>query len=588
MALDGMMLSLLKAELSQVLIGSRVDKIYQPVKEELILAIRARQENRRLLLCAHAASARAHFTAISVENPKQPPMFCMLLRKWVGNAKLVAIRQPGFERVLFFDFETVNDLGDTVIVTLAAELMGRYSNVILIGPDGRIIDSMKRVGADRSSLRQILPGLRYENPPPQERVDLLTDGVQATIDAVKASPRDIDIAKLLQETLSGTSPLLARELVHRALGGISVNKGALSQAQYTALTAELEKLHNVLEYGGVEPTTVLTPDGTPKDFSFIPIAQYGNAMQVKRFDEISAMLDAFYGEKDAVDRMKQKMSDFSRLITARIERIERKLSAQKQELLDCQSRDQLRRFGDLLSANLYQLEKGMNRITVPDYFDEAGADVTIPLDIRLTPVQNVQRYYKDYRRADTAEKMLKDLIKQGEQELAYLDTVYDLMTRARSEAELSAIRAELGEGGYIKAASLGGKKKQEQKLLPLQYRSSDGFLILSGRNNLQNERLTLKDSRKTDIWFHAQKIAGSHTVVLADGQEVPNCTLTEAAVIAAVNSKARNSAKVPVDYTAIKNVKKQPGGKPGMVIYENYSTAIVDPDEALVQSLMIP
>ncbi len=587
MALDGMMLSLLRDELSQALIGSRVDKVYQPVKEELILSLRARHENRRLLLCAHAASARAHFTAISVENPKQPPMFCMLLRKWVGNAKLVAIRQPGFERVLFFDFETVNDLGDTVLVTLAAELMGRYSNVILIGADGRILDSMKRVGADRSSLRQILPGLRYENPPPQERVDLLADGAQAVVAALRASPRDIDIAKLLQETLSGASPILARELVHRALFGASANKSALSEAQYAALTAQLEDLCAMLKAGRAQPATVLTPDGVPKDFSFLPITQYGSAMQLQCFDEISAMLDAFYGEKDAVDRMKQKMSDFSRMITARIERIERKLAAQKQELLDCKNRDQLRRFGDLLSANMYQLEKGMSRVTTPDFFDEAGGEVTIPLDIRLTPVQNVQRYYKEYRRADTAEKMLKELITQGEQELAYLDTVYDLMTRARSEAELSAIRAELGESGYIKAVA-GGKKKQEQRLPPLQYRSSDGFLIFSGRNNLQNERLTLKDSHKTDIWFHAQKTAGSHTVLMTEGREVPNRTLTEAAVIAAVNSKARNSAKVPVDYTPVKNVKKQPGGKPGMVIYENFSTAIVDPDGALAQSLMLP
>ena len=588
MALDGMMLSLLKDELSQALIGSRVDKIYQPVKEELILAIRAQRENRRLLLVAHAASARAHFTALAVENPKQPPMFCMLLRKWVGNAKLIAIRQPGFERVLFFDFETVNDLGDTVVVTLAAELMGRYSNVILIGPDGRILDSMKRVGADRSSLRQILPGLRYENPPPQERIDLLADGVGAVISALKASPRDIDLSKLLQETLSGASPLLARELTHRALGGISMIKSELSETQHQALAAELEALSAMLRAGRCEPSAVLTPDGAPKDFSFLPITQYGSAMQLQRFDEISAMLDAFYGEKDAVDRMKQKMSDFSRLITARIERIERKLAAQKQELLDCKNRDQLRRFGDLLSAHMYQLEKGMSRVTVQDFFDEAGGEVTIPLDIRQTPVQNVQRYYKEYRRADTAERMLKDLIVQGEQERAYLDTVYDLMTRARSEAELAAIRAELAEGGYIKSAAGGRKKKQEQRLLPLQYRSSDGFLILSGRNNLQNERLTLKESQKNDIWFHTQKIAGSHTVLVTEGREVPNRALTEAAVIAAVNSKARHSAKVPVDYTAIKNVKKQPGGKPGMVIYEQFSTAIVDPDEALAQSLLLP
>lgn len=588
MALDGMMLSLLKSELSEALLGGRVDKIYQPVKEELILAIRSQLGNRRLLLCARAASPRAHFTSISVENPKQPPMFCMLLRKWIGNAKLIDIRQPGFERVLFFDFETVNELGDTVTVTLAAEIMGRYSNLILIGPDGRILDSVKRVGADRSSLRQILPGLRYEDPPPQQRVDLLSDGVTAAIDSLKSSTRDIELGKLLQETLAGASPILAREIAHRALGGISALKSELTETQYAVLAAELEKLCVVLRDNNAEPTMVLMPDGSPKDFSFMPIAQYGNAMQIQSYSGLSVMLDAFYGEKDAVDRMKQKMSDFSRLITSRIERIERKLCAQKEELLKCKNRDQLRRFGDLLSSNMYQLEKGMNRITVSDLFEEEGKDVTIPLDIRLTPVQNVQRYYKEYRRADTAEKMLKELITQGEQELEYLDTVYDLMTRARTEAELSAIRAELGEGGYLKMPATGGKKRQDQKLLPLRYRSSDGFLILSGRNNIQNDRLTLKDSRNNDIWFHTQKIAGSHTVVITEGETVPDRTLTEAAVIAAANSKARNSAKVAVDYTVIKNVKKQPGGKPGMVIYENYSTAIVDPDEALVQSLLIP
>lgn len=588
MALDGMMLSLLREELSQSLIGGRVDKIYQPVKEEIILMIRSQSANHRLLLCAHAASARANLTTFSAENPKQPPMFCMLLRKWIGNAKLIDIRQPGFERALFFDFETVNELGDTITVTLVAEIMGRYSNIILVGPEERIIDSVKRVGADLSSLRQILPGLRYTYPPAQQRVDLLADGVPAVVDALKNAVRDIELSKLLQETLSGASPILARELAHRALGGASVIKSAMSAPQYEALGIELEKLRNILRDCVSEPVILLSPDGMPKDFSFIPITQYGEALQTQRYPNISVMLDAFYGEKDAADRMKQKMGDFSRLITSRIERIERKLCAQKEELLACKNREQSRRYGDLLSANLYQLEKGMNRITVPDYFDESGAEVTIPLDIRLTPVQNVQRYYKEYRRADTAEKMLKELIAQGEQELEYLDTVYDLMMRARSEAELSAIRVELGQSGYLKMPSAGGKKKPEQKLLPLRYRSSDGFLILAGRNNLQNDSLTLKESRKTDIWFHTQKIPGSHVVVLADGETVPNQTLTEAAVIAAVNSKARHSTKVAVDYTAIKNVKKQPGGKPGMVIYENFSTAIVDPDEALAQSLMIP
>ncbi len=584
MALDGMMLSLLRRELEGRILASRVDKVYQPAKEELILGLRSQNGNVRLLLSSRVAAPRVQLTALTVENPKQPPMFCMLLRKWIGNAKLVAIRQPGMERVLFFDFETLNDFGDTVVVTLAAEVMGRYSNLILIGPDGRIVDSVRRVGADRSSLRQILPGLPYENPPAQDRVDLIALGAKRVCEAMAASPRDIDIAKLLQETLEGASPLLCREVVHCALGGLSPIRSEMSAAQWNALSDELDALADRVRRGAAEPTAVITPEGTPKDFSFLPVRQYGSAMKTVSYPTISELLDAFYGERDTVDRMKQRMSDFSRLISSRIERIERKLCAQKEELLACQDRDRLRRCGDLLSASLYRLEKGMSSVTLDDYYDEAGGQVTIALDPRLTPVQNVQKYYKDYRRADTAERMLRELIVQGEQELSYLETVFDLMTRARSEEELQAIRAELVEGGYLRPAP-GSKRRQDGKLPPLRYRTSDGFLVLSGRNNLQNDRLTLRESRGSDIWFHTQKIPGSHTILLTEGREVPDRSLTEAAIIAAVNSKARQSRKVPVDYTAIRNVKKQPGGKPGMVIYENFRTAIVDPDEALAEAL---
>jgi len=584
MALDGMMLSMLRKEIFSELENARIDKIHQPVKEELIISLRSKSANRKLLICARAEAPRVHFTEISVENPKQPPMFCMLMRKWLSGAKLIDIRQPGLERVLLFDFETTNELGDTVTVTLAAEIMGRYSNIILVGPDGRIIDSVKRVGADKSSLRQILPGLTYKDPPPQTKTDLMTEGASAVIDAMQSSVRDVDSAKLLQEVLEGASPLLAREVAHRALGGISKIKSELTEANYSAFERELENMRSVLSNFDICPT-MLVLNNTPKDFSFIDIGQYGSAMVVRHFQTLSSMLDAFYGEKDAADRMKQKMSDFSKLLAARIERVERKLCAQKEELLECKNRDKLRRYGDLLSANVYRLEKGMSSIVLEDYFEENCPEITIELDNRLTPQQNIQRYYKEYRRADTAEKMLKDMIAQGEQELLYLDSVYDLMNRARTETELANIRAELAEGGYIRALPQNGKKKQEKKLQPMRYRSSDGYLILSGRNNLQNDRLTLKESRGNDIWFHVQKNAGSHTILITEGTQPPNQTLFEAAVIAAYNSKARNSAKVPVDYTAIRNVKKQPGGKPGMVIYDNFSTAIVDPDEQLVNSL---
>ncbi|MEG2203845.1 MAG: NFACT family protein, partial [Oscillospiraceae bacterium] len=373
-----------------------------------------------------------------------------------------------------------------------------------------------------------------------------------------------------------------------ACGAEQTIRSELSLTQRNALLAALDSLLHTMNSGEITPIMLLTPEPErqPKDFSFLPIAQYGDAMETRVYPSLSALLDAFYGERDAVDRMKQKMSDFCRLVQSRIERMQRKLCAQREELLACRNRDQLRRTGDLLASNLHRVEKGMSSVTVEDYYSPDGAPVTIALEIRLTPSQNVQHYYKEYRRADTAEKMLIGLIAEGERELDYLDTVWDEMTRARSEAELGAIRAELAESGYLRAAP-GAKRKQESKLKPLCYRSSDGFTILSGRNNVQNERLTLKDSRNSDLWFHAQKIAGAHTVVLTEGKTVPDRTLTEAAIIAAVNSRACHSSKVAIDYTPIKNVKKQPGGRPGMVIYTEYQTAVVDPDEALVQTLAV-
>lgn len=587
MALDGMTLSLIRRELEKELLGGRVDKVFQPAREEIIITMRSLGDSKKLLLSCAVQNARAQLTQIPVENPKQPPVFCMLLRKWLGSAKLTAIRQPGFERALFFDFETTNDFGDSVTITLAAEIMGRYSNLILVGEGGRILDSVKRVGADLSSLRQILPGLSYELPPAQQKVDLLEDGVSAVIDAIKESNRDIELSKLLQEVLSGASPLLSREIAHLALKGGSAIKSELNAEKTASLITELSALRERLSSGTAQPFMLINGENIPKDFSFIEITQYGNAMRGERFESFSALLDAFYGEKDTVERMKQKMSDFSRLLSARLERAERKLLAQREELKECKNRDTLRKYGDILSANLYMLKKGMDKAVVTDFFDEAQPTVEIPMDIRLTPVQNVQRYYKEYRKADTAEKMLIGLIEQGEREVEYLDSVSDLLFRARSEDELNAIRMELSQGGYIKALDKKGQKsgKDSLKLPPLKYISSDGYTILCGRNNLQNEKLTLKESRGNDIWFHVQKLAGSHVVVLSNGEEPPAKTYTEAAMIAAYNSKARNGFNVAVDYTAIKNVKKQPGGKAGMVVYEPYYTAIVTPDEQAVQAL---
>lgn len=588
MAFDGMMLRLVKQEVERTLVGSRVDKIYQPAKEELILSFRSQRETYRLLLSARAVGPRVHFTELPVENPKQPPMFCMLLRKRIGSSKLIAVRQPGFERVLFLDFEGYNELGDLSVTTLAVETMGRHSNIIMIdAAEQKIVDAVKRISFDKSSVRQILPGLAYTMPPPQVRFPIDGDRGEL-IETLRSSPRDIELSKLLGETLDGASPILCREIAFFATRGADRLVSELGGEEWKRLRFYLDGLAGVVQNGTPTPTMVLTPQGEPKDVSFVPINQYGSARMTRAYPSIGELLDRFYGEKDAGDRMRQRMSDFLKLIINRIERIERKLAAQRQELAECASRDELRMKGDLLSSNLTAIRKGDRSAMLTNFFDPEGGEIAIELDPLLTPVQNVQRYYKEYRKADTAEKKLRELIAEGEKELVYLDSVFDLMSRAATDAELSAIRTELAEGGYLRAGTGHGRKKAEEKLPPLRYRSSDGFLIVSGRNNLQNDRLTLRESRNHDIWFHTQKIAGSHTIVVTEGKTPPDRTLTEAAVIAAVNSKARHSGKVAVDYTEIRNVKKQPGGKPGMVIYDAYQTAVVDPDEELVRRLAEP
>ena len=584
MALDGIFLYLLRQELCEALVGARVEKIYQPTREEVVLSFRGMKGNHKLLLSAKSSGARLHLTGLAVENPKQPPMLCMLMRKTIGSGRLTDITQSGFERVLHLCFETTDELGDPTNVTLVAELTGRNANLILLDGANKIIDAVKRVGPDKSSVRTVLPGLSYQSPPPQDKLPI-TAGWERITSAILDTERDIILAKRIGEVLEGASPLLCRELCDAALQGSDALLSALDDGDRARLGQVLCKLQEDVEQCNTSPILLQTQEGELKEFYCFDIAQYGSLYQKVPQQNLSELLDAFYGRRDARDRMRQRMSDFERTITARIERVERKLSAQRQELLECRDRDFLRVAGDLISSSLHLLHKGMDSVTLENYYEEGMPPLSIKLDPKLTPVANAQKYYRDYRRAATAEKMLGELIASAEEELSYLDSVYDLMQRATSEQELAAIREELSQSGYLRHT--GGKKQKSAPLSPLQYRSSDGFVILSGRNNLQNDRLTLKDSRKEDIWLHTQRIPGSHTVIITGGREVPDSTLTEAAVIAATNSKARGSKKVPVDYTLIKNVRKQPGAKPGMVIYDSFKTAFVDPDEAVASSLKV-
>lgn len=593
MALDGAFLSKLVREISENALDARVDRIFQPGREEIIIVLRWRGGSGKLLLSANADSARVQFTQASFENPKTPPMFCMFLRKHLGSARLVEVRQISMDRIVHFVFETINELGDLVRITVALEIMGRHSNIIIVDQNGRIMESIKHVDEEMSAVRQILPGMTYVLPPMQDKLDpriVTPDEIIARMDA----GRDVELSKALMDAVMGISPIVSRELAHYVNRGEHTQYSQLSGNERDRLRFILGRLQEQIAGEG-SPTVVLDLSGKPKDFSFMEIHQYGHAVMTRGCDGYCALLDTFYSERDLVDRMRQRSNDMLRLLVNATERITRKVAAQKEELMQSTQRETLRQYGDLLHTNLYRMKKGESVVRVENFFEEGMPEIAVPLDPALTPSQNAQKYYSEYRKADTAEKMLKELIVQGEQELLYLDSVFDALTRARTEAELNAIRSELGEQGYMRSAPVkfqkqkpGGKgKKQprEEKLPPMKYISTDGFTILCGRNNVQNDRLTLKESRNYDIWFHTQKIPGSHTVVIADGREVPNSTLEQAAIIAAYNSKARESTRVPVDYTIIKNVKKPNGAKPGMVIYDNYETAIVTPDEQLVNSL---
>ncbi|MBQ3236104.1 MAG: NFACT family protein [Oscillospiraceae bacterium] len=573
MALDGITLGILKNEISEKLIGARVDKIHQPSKEELVISMRWNGGNGKLLISASASSPRIHFTESFVDNPKNPPMFCMLMRKHLAGAKLVEIEQFGLERMLHLSFSTYNEFGDPVIIKLAVEIMGRHSNIMLIGPDGRIIDAIKRVTADMSSVRQVMPGMTYVFPPAQNKMNTLDiDGM--VLAARLKEGRDVPLSKALMENLDGVSPIVCREISEIVTGGEDTKAHDLSDNDFEKLIFAIENIAENVKNANVFPYMVIEENGHPADFTFIPVTQYGSAMEIRKYGSFSEMLDKFYSERSGADRMKQRSNDLFKFVVNLAERISRKLDVQRQELARSTEREILRIKGELIHANIWMLEKGMTSVVLENFYDNCKP-IEVKLDPRLTPNQNAQHYFSEYRKADTAERMLKKFIEKGEAELSYIESVFDLLTRARTDDEVISIREELVGQGYLKNHRKNNQKPV--KLAPKEYVSTDGFKILCGRNNLQNDRLTFKDSKKNDIWFHTQKIHGSHTVVVTEGREVPESTLEQAAIIAAYNSKGRESSLVPVDYTEIRNVKKPSGSAPGKTVYEHYKTAYVRP-----------
>lgn len=582
MALDGAFLYAVKKEI-EMLKGARIDRIHQPSKEEIIISFRAKSGNYKLLMSASANSARVHITNSNTENPKAPPMFCMLLRKHLGGGKLKDIRQDGLERILYFDFEAMNEIGDMVTVTVACEIMGRYSNIILINSEGRVIDSVKRVDAEMSRERPILPGIRYETPPRVQRISILNpdeNEIRSGILNLSGS----DASKSLVRTFEGLSPIFARECIYYASGGRDICTDDINDDIADRAVFYLKNAGQNLMIGNNCYNIVMDKDKNLKDFSFVRINQYGTEMITRECLSACDTLDRFYSERDAVSRMKQRSYDLLKFLANTSDRITRKLSMQREELKECADRDKLKILGDLINANIYKLNRGMESAELENYNDENKV-VTVKLNPRLTPSQNAQSYYSEYRKSATAEKKLIELIEDGENELKYIDSVFDTLTRSVTEDEVTALRYELAEQGYIKSSRLKTKMPKEQP--PLKYISSDGYTILVGRNNKQNDKLTLKTAEKTDMWLHTQNITGSHVIIQANGENPPDKTIEEAAILAAYNSKARNSSKVPVDYTFVKFVKKPIGSKPGMVIFTNNKTIYVSPDQDIEQKLKV-
>ena len=580
MALDAVCLRAVIEELRPQLLDLRVDKVQQPSRDQVILLLRG---SRRLLLNAGAGSPRIHFTELLRDNPAEPPMFCMLLRKYLVGGRVESLTQPGMERSAELTLRVTDEFGRESRRTLVLEAIGRRSNLILLDEERRIIDCLRRVDSEMSPERQVLPGLFYELPPTHEKRPF-TEGDEADFRAALAAANPERPADaFLLDTYFGLSPLVARELVFQAAGDSGKRVYELTEAQETALWQALLSLRRRVEDGDFQPIC-LYRDGKPAEFSYLPIRQYGDLMENREMESFSALMDVFYESREREERTRQRGQDLIRSVTSARDRCRRKLAQQRQEFAKCQDRDQLRISGELITANLYRMERGQTKLTAENYYDPDCREITIPLDPLLTPQQNAAKYYKRYTKARTAEKYLTEQMALAERDEAYLESVLEELRQAETEQDFLDIRAELRENGFLKRS---GKEKKELKRAtkPREFRTSGGWRVLVGRNNRQNDQLTTKTADYRDLWLHTQKIHGSHVILCCQGQAVPEEDLLQAARLAAYFSQAKDSANVPVDCAAVRYVKKPAGARPGMVTYTNARTLYVTPEEAEVKAL---
>ena len=583
MPIDAVFLESLRCELQEQLLACRVDKVQQPERDTILLSMRGPNGGGKLLLTASPNHPRIQLTSLSFENPAQPPMFCMLLRKHLTGGRLVSISQPPLERLVELTFDCIDEMGTPCQKKLILEIMGRNSNLILTGADGRILDCLRRVDFEMSEQRQVLPGLYYHLPPTQGKCSPWDASEQDLLALLGAQKTQKMADSFLLETFGGLSPLLCRELAYTVFGQVDLDLSQLTDVQREDAAGKLFDAFDQLHTGKRTPV-ILVRDERPWDFTCIPIRQYEDLIAQEPQPSFSALLDTFYAKRDSLERMRQKTQALRKTLTNLHNRTARKLANQQKELEATFDREHLRRLGDIVTANLHVISRGQARLTAVDFYDPEMKEIDIPLNPAISPQQNAAKFYKDYQKAKTAEKVLTEQIAKGEAELSYLASVLDELSRVESERDMQDIRQELTEGGYLRET--GQKKKMKLPASkPMVFRSSDGFEILVGRNNRQNDLLTCKLAQKQDIWLHTQKIHGSHVIIACAPEMPPDRTVTEAMQLAVYFSQAREGQNVPVDYTRVKNVKKPAGAKPGMVIYDHYTTAVATPDAALAEKL---
>lgn len=581
MPLDAVCISGLAYELNNDISEMKIDKVQQPEKDVFILSLRGARGSSKLLISSGSGSARVHLTRISRENPQTPPMFCMLLRKHLTGAKIVSVTQPSSERMLDIELSAYDEMGVSVKRHLVCEMLGNHSNLILTDENDRIIDCFRKVDSEMSEKRQLLPGMFYHLPPKPDKPELLCCSEEEFAAALSAAPVERSADKWLIEAFCGISPLGAREIVYAACGSTSINIGEIDR---DALISAKNAFAAAVQERRFTPC-MLSDGGKPKDIYCFWVKQYENAYKVSSFESFSVLLDEFYTERERLDHVAQRGQAIQKTIKNLRDRTARKLAVQMEELKATFDREQLREYGDIIKANLYRMERGARSLVAQNFYSENCEDIEIPLDPKLSPQQNAAKYYKQYTKAKNAEKYLTEQIDNAEKELEYFESVLEELARADGIKDISDIRRELTETGYIREQNKKKMKTPESK--PMQFVSRSGVSIYCGRNNLQNDKLTLKEAYRGDTWLHTQKIHGAHVIISTMGAEPDAETLEDAACIAAYYSKGRGGTKVPVDYTKVRYVKKPNGAKPGMVIYTDYKTLFVTPDEERVNAMKV-